>query len=140
MKDQQAMLGVIANKRLPYHVVAITHLKLIGPREVEDQDDDVTKDLKAQVADLVPFRLFPWALGKQLSPVIGGDMDTLILAESVEKANSVKRVLVTEPRASMDIKVPAKGLPKELPIDTGLLTIFEAMGHKSPGFKPQGAG
>ena len=95
----------------------------------------MTKQLKAQVAEIVPTRLFPSALGRMLSPEIGGRLPTMILAEAQTRANSTKRGLVTEPRPEIDLKGPVKVIPKTLPIESGLLTIFEALGHKAPGFK-----
>ena len=135
MADQDAAIRIMRGERTRYHFIVLAHLKLIGPKDIEQGDNDLTKQLKAQVADIVPTRLFPSALGRTLSPEIGGRLPTLILAEAQTRANSTKRVLVTEPRPELDLKVPVKGLPKTLPIETGLLTIFEALGHKSPGFE-----
>ncbi len=136
MQDQEAALRIMRGEDRHYHLIVIAHLKLIGPEDVEKDDDDTTKDIKAEVAQIVPHRLYPWCLGQKLSPKIGGRMPTMVLAEAQQRANSVKRVLVTEPRPDIDLKVPAPGLPKTLPIETGLLTLFEALGHKAPGFGP----
>ena len=134
MADQDAALRIMRGEKTRYHLIVLAHLKIIGPKDIIQGDSDVTKQLKAQLADIVPTRLFPAALGRQLSPEIGGRLPTMILAEAQTRANSTKRVLVTEPRPELDLKVPAKGLPKTLPIESGLLTIFEALGHKAPGF------
>ncbi len=135
MSDQDAAIRIMRGEGTRYHLVVLAHLKIIGPKDIEQSDSDVTKQLKAQLADIVPTRLFPSALGRQLSPEIGGRLPTLILAEAQTRANSTKRVLVTEPRPELDLKVPVKGIPKTLPIESGLLTIFEALGHKAPGFE-----
>ena len=135
MADQDAAIRIMRGEKTRYHLVVLAHLKIIGPKDIEQGDTDLTKQLKASVAEIVPTRLFPSALGRQLSPEIGGRLPTLILAEAQTRANSTKRVLVTEPRPELDLKVPVKGLPKTLPIESGLLTIFEALGHKSPGFE-----
>ena len=135
MADQEAALRIMRTHH--YHLIVLAHLKLCGPDDVEKDDDDTTKDIKSKVAQLVPHRLYPWCLGQKLSPKIGGRMPTMVLAEAQQRANSVKRVLVTEPRPDIDLKVPAPGLPKSLPIETGLLTLFEALGHKAPGW-PEG--
>ncbi len=134
MDDQDAFVKIMRGEGNRFHLIVLSHLKLIGPDDIKEKDDDTTKENKAKVSQIVPFRLFPWALGQKLSPRIGGRFPTLILAEAQERANTVKRVLVTQPRADLDLKVPAKGVEKTYPIETGLLSIFEALGHKAPGF------
>ncbi len=134
MDDQDAFIRILRGSANRFHLIVLAHLKLIGPDDIKEKDDDTTKENKAKVSQIVPFRLYPWTLGQKLSPRIGGRFPTLILAESQQKANSCNRVLVTQPRADLDLKVPAKDIEKTYPVASGLLSIFEALGHRSPGF------
>lgn len=133
MADQDGFVRILRSANSRYHLVVLAHLKLVGPEDIEQNDDDLTKDLKEKVADVVPTKLFPWALGSKLSPRIGGRVPTLVMAEQKGGARA-RRILSTAPRDDIDLKVPAK-VAGELPIEDGLLTIFEALGHKAPGFE-----
>lgn len=127
MGEQEAFIEKMTSKNNRFHVVIISHLKMIGPKDVEKGDDDLTKDLKEQAAELVKTRLFPSALGHALPPKIGGHVPTLILAESLVKGSSVRRILRTFPTPEIDIKVPAPDLPPTLDIADGMLKIFETL-------------
>jgi len=132
MADQEHFIKVLGSKDGRFHVIVLSHLKLIGPDDIQPGDETLTKEIKETVAQIVPHRLYPWVLGQKLAPKIGGLLPSVILAEAKSVGKKVKRVLVTTPRPEIDIKVPAKGLPAELPIETGMLDIFKAMGHTPP--------
>lgn len=122
-------------RNLQCHVILIGHLKIIGP-SVPDKDLSKTNpelyDRLVEAAALVPPRLCPNVLGQALPPTIAGRVPILIAAENKEIGRSVKRVLITNPRPHMDVKFPAGGVPTELPIETGMRTLFEALGHTPP--------
>lgn len=127
MSEQEAFIEKLTAKSNRYHVIVLSHLKMIGPKDVMRDDADLTKDLKEKIADLVPTRLFPSALGQALPPMIGGHFPTLIQAEAVYKGTSVRRVLHTLPRPDLDLKVPSPNLPAELDISDGLSQIFSVL-------------
>lgn len=127
MKDEETFVEMITSSDNQFHVLILAHLKMVGPRDVRKGDSDLTKNIKEQQAELVVTRLFPSALGWALPQTIHEHVDTMILAEAQMVAGDrVKRVLRTIPRPELDLKLPAV-LEKELPLDTGLLTIFNAL-------------
>lgn len=131
MRDQEAFLEKLTSNANKFHVVVLSHLKMIGPKDIMPNDDDTTKELKGRVADIVPTRLFPSALGQSLPPKVGMHFPTVLLAEQEHKGPVVRRVLRTVSRPELDLKVPAKGLPKELDISDGLLQVFKAISKRS---------
>lgn len=73
---------------------------------------------------------FPRAVGSALGPKIGGYFNCILQAEAVSPS---KRVIHTDSTGIVDLKNPVSfKLPaKDLPLDTGLATFFEAVtGHK----------
>ena len=127
MAEQKAFLELLRSERNKFHLIVMSHLKIIGPREVRHGDDDITTALKKQQSDLVPTRLYPSALGRMLPPEIPGMFDTVLLAECVVRAGRVQRLMRTIASEEMDVKVPTKNLPDKLPIETGLLDLFKAL-------------
>lgn len=134
MDDQMRFLEIIADRSNGYHVLVTAHLKLFGPKAIEKDDDDTTQEIKRELIELVPHRYFPAMLGTARLPELGGQLPIIVLAEAKAVGHKTKRVLVTEPRPEVDVKVPAKDLPRELPIGTGMLDIFKALGHIPPGW------
>lgn len=131
MAEQLAFIQKLTSFNNKFHVIVLAHLKMISPKSERSGDSDLTKELKEQVANLLPTRLYPSALGWQLPQVIGGEFPTLLEIVATVKAGQVKRVIKTVPRVDLDVKVPAPNLPKELDITDGMLTIFKALSPQS---------
>lgn len=127
MGDQDRFMEMLTSTQNRFHVVVNFHLKIIGPKDVRKGDSDLTKELKEAVAQLVSHRLFPSALGHALPQTIAEHFPTVLLAESECRHGKVKRKLITLPRPELDLKVPAPELPPVLPLESGLLTVFEAL-------------
>jgi hypothetical protein len=70
---------------------------------------------------------FPAAVGSALSRHIGKYLNDLFIVESRGQGNNVKRVIRTVPNGFVDAKTSSLDLPAELPIETGLATIFEKL-------------
>lgn len=130
MAEQAAMIERMTSTSNRFHTIVLAHLRMISPKDVNRDDSDLTKDLKNQRAELIPTKLFPRALGYELPQQIGGEFPTLIEMVTKYKANKANRVIRTISQETLDLGVPGPNIPEELPIDTGLLTIFEAL---SPG-------
>ena len=124
MAQQEAFIERLTSDQNKHHVIVLAHLKMIGPKDIRKDDDDLTKELKQEIADLVPTRLFPAALGRELPPKIGGHFPILIEAATVFSANKAKRVLRTVPRPELDLKLPTTKDFKELDVSDGLAKIF----------------
>ena len=129
MKDQAAFLERAMSNKNRFHFIALSHLKMVGPKDLAKDDDALTKELKERAADLIPTRLYPTALGQELPRNISGQFSTAIEAErQVDRLGKEKRVLKTVSGAEFDSKVPTrKSLPATLPVEDGLLTILEAV-------------
>jgi hypothetical protein len=133
-KAQDMYMERLTSTSNRFHVVVISHTKLIGPKDVEQGDSPMTVDLKARLSDMIPTRYFPTAVGKGLPQTIAGHFPTVVLAENQVRGQSVKRQLVWQPRVDIDLKLPVRsteGLVNLGPED-GLLKIFEALGAKAP--------
>jgi hypothetical protein len=70
---------------------------------------------------------FPTAIGKALSRHIAKYLNDLFIVESKGTGTNVKRVIRTVPNGNTVAKSSALTLEKELPIETGLATIFSAL-------------
>jgi hypothetical protein len=75
---------------------------------------------------------YPMALGKKLPPTVPKYFNTMILARTKGAGDSAKRVLCTKSTNMLELKTPVP-LPNELPLETGLVTIFKAIRGKAPG-------
>lgn len=67
---------------------------------------------------------YPSAVGSALGPTVASYFDTLILAEASGSGTNVRRRIKTLPTGVIDLKMPTSGIDKELPLETGLATIF----------------
>jgi hypothetical protein len=144
MSDQDALMQMLTAADIPCHVIVTSHLKMIGPKvEAEtDKDSEVTqiaKEVKARAAEMIPTRFYPSAIGQGLPPLIAQHFPAAALAELEEVNGKVRRVIRTQPRPDCTvIGVPGKGLPPTLPLESGLLTIFNALlkGGTEPAQQP----
>lgn len=67
------------------------------------------------------------AIGTALGPIIPKYFNTLILAESIGAGKNVRRRIKTVPTGIIDLKTPLLDLDIELPLESGLATIFAKM-------------
>ena len=73
-------------------------------------------------------KLFPTSIGQAFNPRIPSYVNTMVLAQRRGHGAQEKRSLVTAPTALLDLKIPnPKLVEKELPMDSGLATIFEKL-------------
>jgi len=71
------------------------------------------------------------AVGAALGPILPRYFNTLILAESTGSGKNVKRKIKTLPTGVIDLKNPAPfQLEGELPLETGLSTVFKTLKGK----------
>lgn len=124
MAQQEAFIEQLTSEKNNFHVIVLAHLKIVGPKDLRKEDDDITKAIKSELQELIPNRLFPSALGKALPPVIGGHFPILIEATNDFKATGMKRVLRTVPRPELDLKLPSKLSFDKVEVTDGLAKIF----------------
>jgi hypothetical protein len=130
--DQLGMLQIMGAFDKRYHLIALAHLTMIGPQDIDKKDDDLTKEIKRDIAELLPTRLYPKAVTKAFSQTIAKEFPTMLLAEQRERAGKVQRILKTTVGAELDLKFPVANAPAEVPVETGLATLFALMGYKPP--------
>lgn len=126
MGEQKEFLDMLRADSNRFHLIVMSHLKIVGPREIRQGDDEITQALKKSQSDMIPTRYYPSALGRQLPPEIPGMFNTMLLAERKVTAGNVRRIIRTDVGEEMDIKIPAN-IPKQLDIATGMIDVFKAL-------------
>lgn len=143
--DLTRAIKLFGREDKPYHLIVIGHLRMIGPDDylkMDEKDDKLHADLKpireakleAIDADLLPVRLYPWAVTKNQSPVIHKEFSSMLLVEQANILNKPERIIRTRTTKPIDLGFPAKA-PEFVKIENGLATLFETLGHKAPGLK-----
>jgi len=108
MNAVEDVLAMLTGESLRMNVIVITHVKY------DDGDEGTGKG-------------FANAIGKALGPVIPRYFNTMIMAEKSGSGDNIKRKIKTMPTNLVDLKLPVPGIPKELPLETGLATIFASL-------------
>ncbi len=128
MEDEAAFVEKLCSPDNRHHVIVNYHMKWLGPREERKGDADAVKEIKSREAELVETRLYPSAMGSKSAPQnIGQFFHTTLLVEPKYFAGGkVARMIYSQPRPELDLKLAAE-LPAALPLESGLLTIFDAL-------------
>ncbi len=127
MAEQETFIEKLTSVRNRHHVIVLGHLKMISPKAIQNTDEELNKEIKQQVADLIPARLYPSALGQQLPQLISGHFPTVILAENVFSAGRQSRVLRTNSRPELDLKIPSLVQLDKSSVEDGMAKIFSAI-------------
>jgi len=130
--DQAAFIDKLVNKRNRFHLVVTSHLKMVGPKDIEKGDSELTAELKEKIAAIVSTRLYPTALGQVLPQTFAGAFPCTILVEPDYRGNSARRKLKFMPRPELDLKFPVSSLSTDLDVETGMLKVFQALGCHPP--------
>lgn len=69
----------------------------------------------------------PSAIGSALGPTIASYFDIMVLAEASGSGTNTRRRIKTLPTGVIDLKMPSPKIDKELPLETGLSTIFKEL-------------
>jgi hypothetical protein len=67
------------------------------------------------------------AIGTALGPVIPRYFDTMLLAESTGSGKQTRRKIKTMPTGIIDLKISIPDFDAELPLETGMATIFKKL-------------
>lgn len=126
MNQQNAFVERLTSEANDFHVIALAHIKMIGPPKTRNTDDDTTKAIKEQMADMIKTRYFPNALGRELPPIIGGHFPILIEASNEFSTGGIlkDRVIRVIPRPEIDLKLPSKVSFDKASVKDGLARIF----------------
>lgn len=130
MRDQANLMEILASPRFPCHSIVNCHIKYIEPKvprgdknESADMKEARTKLFLAK-ADTLEGRLCPSALGQALPPEIARFFPAVVLVDGNRNGS---RKIITKGEQGLDLGVPARHIRRELPVETGLLTIFDAI-------------
>lgn len=124
MAQQEAFIEKLTSEVNNFHVIVLAHLKIVGPKDIRKEDEDVTKEIKQELQELIPNRLFPSALGRALPPVIGGHFPILIEAANDFRGGKHERVIRVIPRPELDLKLPSRVSFDKANVSNGLAKIF----------------
>jgi hypothetical protein len=109
---QESMIRVVdmlTSEAFRTNVIVITHVDLV------EQPDGTLKG-------------FASALGKAMGSKLPTVFNTMVLAESKGSGDNIRRTITTAPTSIIDLKNPKPyDIPKSLPLDTGMATIFEKL-------------
>lgn len=115
----EKVFEILYSPAVKCNVIVLTHIAYLGGNGLDDG------------------RGYPMCLGKKLPPKISRYFNTVVRAKAVGAGTALQRKIITTPEFNLDLKstVPTV-LPAELPLSTGLLTIFRAVADAA---KPQSA-
>lgn len=131
MGEQERFIKAITSSINRFHVIVLSHLRIIGPRDIRKGDSDIAVAVKEAVAEIIDPRLYPSALGWQLPQTIAKEFPTVLLAEEkTSPSGEAKYYLRSVTKKEMDLKFPGPALPADLMVDKGYLKVFEIL---SPG-------
>jgi hypothetical protein len=129
MRDEAYFMEILAQERYNCHVIVNAHLKFIEPR-VPRGDKNESMDMKEartklflNKAETVGGRWCPSALGQALPPEVARFFPSVVLIE--ERLG--KRLIITGGEEGYTLGVPAKGIKKSYPIETGLVQVIDAI-------------
>lgn len=123
----EGALALLFSSAFKTNVIVTAHVAYIGGEKGEDGEPD----------DPRPMVGYPMAPGKALSPRIPSYFNTMLLCK---QEASGKHYIYTEPDGLIYVKQPfiMAGLPKRLPLETGLATFVEkALGPRGTKVEPQ---
>lgn len=101
-------IALLTAETFRMNVIIISHVKY---------DDAVDGVAKGYVS----------SIGKALGPIIPRYFNTLVLAETSGAGNNVKRKIKTVPTGVIDLKTASPKIDRELPLETGMATIFDLL-------------
>lgn len=127
-QDVSMAIKAMAHPATRYHLLVMTHPKEISPEVADEDDDQITKEIKQRRAGLSPGRIYPSAPGKALSQVVGAQLPIIIRSFVGQHLGHTRNLMSAEPSADTDLGVPVKGLKWPIPSEDALLAVFTAMG------------
>lgn len=117
MEMLENLLALLYSDAIKCNVVVTSHLTF------QEEESSLGKASMA----------FPSALGKKLPPKVGRYFNTVIMAETKGSGSSAKKILRTQSVGVIELKTSAPGrVPPELPLETGLATLFEILKGATP--------
>lgn len=111
----EGVLSLLYSTNFQTNVVITAHIAYV--QSADQQDDKGNPDGE--------IRGLPMALGQKLPPKIPSYFNHMLLMEKRGSGIATKRYLTTTPNGVISTKSPVEGIPRELPIETGLATYIK---------------
>ena len=108
----ESVLKILYSDAIKCHVIVNAHITYVGG-EVNDKNQ------------LIGAKPYPNTLGQKLPPKVGQYFNTMLQADTI----GTRRVIRTQPNGELAVKSEILGLPKELPLESGLADFFKAAGQ-----------
>lgn len=102
----ESVLQLLYSNSIGCHVIVTSHITYVEP----------------EAGALVGY---PSALGQKLPPKVPRYFNTLVLAKTRPSKDGPKRTIQTQSSGVIELKTPVRGIAKELPLSTGLSTLFK---------------
>lgn len=126
--QERACQALVGKKRL-HHTVVLAHFRLISPKAESGYKDetDLQKQIKRERASLEDTGYYPTAVTPNIARNFVGNFPFALLTELGGHSPS-GRIIRTKPIKGYQVKCPLQNIGDKLPIETGLVTIFETLG------------
>lgn len=113
----EGVLKILYSDSIKCHVIVNAHITYVG-----GELDDTTKQI-------VGAKPYPNTLGQKLPPKVGQYFNTMLHFDNSGFGANAKKVIRTIPVSQLGVKSEILGLPKELPLESGLADFFKAAGQ-----------
>lgn len=110
----EQVLQLLYSDQIKCHVILTAHITHIGGEENAD-------------GKMVGVKQYPNTLGQKLPPKIPQYFNTMLQCDTLPITN--KRIIRTVPNSDLGLKCEILGMPKELPLESGLADFFRAAGQ-----------
>lgn len=109
----EGVLKMLYSDEIKCHVIVNAHITFVG--EERNSKQEITK----------PGVPHPNTLGQKLPPKVGQYFNTMLQADTSGFGANAKRIIRTATVGELAIKSEILGLPKELPLESGLADFFK---------------
>jgi hypothetical protein len=106
MRQAEEVLAMLYDDSVRCNVIVNTHITYI------DEQEGISTG-------------YPMAIGAKLPPKVGSYFNTVLSFKRSGSGANTKRVISTGTEGLVEAKFPAPNPPRDLPIATGLATIFK---------------
>lgn len=107
MRQVEETLALLYSDYIKCHVIIISHITYIETEGGKNAG-------------------YPSTLGNKLPPKVGRYFNTVVQVKKSGTGTNVKRVILTQPTGTVEVKCPWVFDKSELPIETGLAELFAA--------------
>ena len=109
----EGTLKLLYSDNIKCHVIVNAHITFVG-----EELDKTGKVIK-------PGTPHPNTLGKKLPPKVGQYFNTMLQCDTTGYGSTLRRIIRTQPTGDLGIKCEILGVPKELPLESGLAEFFK---------------